>query len=557
MPPRSARALTSLVCLAGLACGGPARESPATAADGPRLVLIIVVDQFRFDYLERFGPHLVGGLHWLRANGVVFTNANYDHALTVTAAGHAALATGLHPSRSGMINNSWYDIDNRRLVYSFDDPKYGRSPTNMLGTALPDWLKAFDPRSRAYSISHKDRSAIALGGHGANAAFWWGGESGTFESNAYYPDGSPEWLETFDARGIPDAYFGQSWEASALPDGALRTAQVEITDQGWFGSELPRSLGGPTLEPGRSFYAAFRGSPFADSYLLELAKTLVENEQLGQRDHLDYLALGLSVLDSVGHTFGPNSPEVADTILRLDRSLQEFLDFLDRTIGLQRIVIGFSSDHGVLPLPEYLQSKGAPGYRLGTEDSLCIQRAGLRIGERFGLEDWAPQGFYLDHAAIEAAGVAYAEVESTLAREIENCPIVERVWTRTELEATRPDEPDHFRRLYRHSFHPERSADLLLQLVENAIAASGTMATHGSPYEYDTHVPLILVVPGIDAVEIDTASRPVDLSPTLAAQIGIPYPDDLDGLDLSPVIAEHTGGQEGRPAYAASSGKDQ
>jgi len=548
-----ALALSALaaVALATLQCSEAPPPPPELAPGGPRLLVLIVVDQFRYDYLERFGPHFEGGLKWLREQGVVFANAHYDHALTVTAAGHSALSTGLHPSRSGIISNVWLDRQTGDEIYSYADTEHGRSPVNLLGTTLADWVKELDPGARVYSISHKDRSAIALGGHRADGAYWYANESGEWVSSAYYPDPEPKWLADFHDRHLPDAYFGKMWEPIELTADELEAAGVGTVDEGVFGRRLPYPFGGPRLTPDSSFYGAFRGSPYADEYMLALAQSVVENKELGQREHLDVLALGLSVLDSVGHSFGPDSREVADTLLRLDRSLQTFFDFLGRTVGLDRVVIGFSSDHGVLPMPEYLQSKGIDSRRMDGEDRHCFQNAGLAIQEQYRLEDWVLGGFYLDHKAIADAGAEYADVEASLAREIEKCSIVERVWTRTELQATRLDEPDHFRRLYRHSFHPERSADLMVQLVENAISSSSsTRATHGSPYEYDTHVPLIFVIPGIDPTTLHDPARPVDLAPTLAAQLGIPYPDDLDGTDLSDLISSRSGGQRGKAAYA-------
>ena len=288
--------------------------------------------------------------------------------------------------------------------------------------------------------------------------------------------------------------------------------------------------------PGASFFGSIRSSPAADDYLLELAKTLISEEELGQGERLDFLGLGLSVLDAVGHSFGPDSPEVADTLLRLDRSLGDFLTFVDRTIGLDRVVVGFSSDHGVMPIPELTQRQGGQAHRFEREDHLCIQRAGLTVERQMGLEDWVLQGFYLDRAAIEAAGATYEAVESALARELEKCEQVLRVWTRTELQGVRMDEPERFRRLYRHGFHPQRSADLKLQLLEGTIAAASSRATHGSPYDYDTHVPFIIVAPGLQPSVVDDPVRPVDLAPTLAGLLGIPTPDDLDGRDLRQIL---------------------
>ena len=219
--------------------GMPFLPPPDIAVDGPRLVVLIVVDQFRYDYLERFAPQLEGGLKWLREEGVAFANANYDHALTVTAAGHSALSTGLHPSRSGIISNGWVDRRTGEQVYSFADPEHGRSPVNLLATTLADWIKELDPEARVYSISHKDRSAIALGGHQADGAYWYSGLSGEWESSPYYPHPRPQWLVDFHDRALPDAYFGRMWTALELTAEELEVNGVGAVDASWL---LPPSF---------------------------------------------------------------------------------------------------------------------------------------------------------------------------------------------------------------------------------------------------------------------------------------------------------------------------
>ena len=533
---RARSATTTLLCLLAILGCADSEPPPQVNESGLRLVLLIVVDQFRFDYLERFNDHYTGGLRWLQENGVVFTNARYDHATTATAPGHAAISSGLHPANSGMVGNSWYSRELGRQTYSFEDSEHQRSPANLLGRTLADWIEDLDPTSRAYGLSHKDRSAIALGGHGAEAAFWYATSTGDWVSSTYYANAQPEWMQEFRDRRLAEAQFGKSWEPMAVDGDNLEDLGVVEVDEGLFPRRLPYSFGSAALAPGGSFFGAVRSSPAADDYLLELAKTLLSEEEIGQGERLDFLGLGLSVLDAVGHKFGPDSPEVADTLLRLDRSLGEFFDFVDRTIGLDRVVVGFSSDHGVMPIPELTLERGGQAHRFGREDHLCIQRAGLTVERELGLEDWVLDGFYLDRASIEAAGATYETVESTLARELEKCDQVLRVWTRTELLGVRMDEPERFRRLYRHGFHSDRSADLKLQLLEGTVVGSSSRATHGSPYDYDTHVPFIIVAPGLQPSVVDDPVRPVDLAPTLAGLAGIPTPDNLDGRDLRPIL---------------------
>lgn len=548
--PTGLTRLALAALLVGLpACREPAAESPPVSETGPRLVVLLAVDQLAWDYLPRFDSLFEGGMRRLLDDAIVFQNAGFDHAVTVTGAGHAVLASGLHPSRSGIIGNGWYDRAAEQEVYCFADAEHGLSPRNLLGTTLADWIKEHDPRSKAYSASRKDRSAIAMGGLAADAALWYDAETGGFTSSSYYFEDVPDWLEEFNRQAIPARRFAHPWEPLPIPPQAAAALGLRQLDEGLFTRGFPYALGGLSIAPGESFWSDFGSSPFADAYVFDVARAVIDAEELGQRGHLDYLALGLSALDTIGHRYGPASPEVADVLLRLDRELGDFLDFLDRRVGADRFVLALSSDHGVAPVPEQLALAGGPGRRAGTEDALCFQRAGQRLQARFGLGDWVHAGFYLDREALADRGIEPGEVERALARELEGCDIVERVWTRTELQTTRTDEPDRFRRLYRHSYHPERSPDLLVQPVRYAIAGSTAIATHGSPYEYDTHVPLVLSLPGAAAARITEAVRIVDVAPTLARLLALPLPSGLDGRDLTDMLRERVTGFEVRPAY--------
>ena len=395
-----------LLLLAALGCQKSPEPPPSlpVVQGGPRLLLLVAVDQLAFEYLGRFDPFFEGGLRQLMDQGVLFENASYDHAITVTASGHAAMASGLHPASSGIIGNAWYDRGLRSTLYSFEGREHLRSPRNLNGTVLADWLKELDPRSKAFTASAKDRSAIAMGGHAADAAYWFDKETGAFITGSYYTDRPPEWVEDFNRSRHTDRIFGDPWDPLPLTDEELDQLGIVEIDEGLFPRRFPHSIGNQSVAPGGSFYQGIYASPFVDTHLLEFAEALVDAEQLGQREHLDYLALGLSALDSVGHSFGPHSREAADVVLRLDRNLGRFLEFLDARIGLERVVIALTADHGVLPVPEYTSSLGLPGARMGAEDRVCFQGAGRAIAQRFSLEDWVMSGFYLDREMIESAG---------------------------------------------------------------------------------------------------------------------------------------------------------
>ena len=525
----------------------PRAASPAVTANGPRLLVLVAVDQLAYEYLGRFDPYLEGGLRRLLDQGILFENANYDHALTVTAAGHATLASGLHPATSGIIENGWYDREAREPMYSFGDREYGRSPRNLLGTTLPDWLRALDPGARVYAASGKDRAAIAMAGHDPDGAFWYDDETGGFQTSSYYDVALPAWVAAWNDERRAARHFAKPYQPLPVVLEAAEALGLRTLDEGVFTPRFPFALGGVAIAPDAGFREDLGESALLDGHVLDFARTLVESQELGRRDHLDYLAIGLSSLDLVGHRFGPLSPQVADTILRIDRELGAFLDFLEQTVGKDRVVVALSSDHGVAPVPEQRIEDGLPGDRPDAADALCFQQAGERVRERFGLDQWVLEGFYLDRGSITAAGADPSEVETAIARELESCDIVARVWTRSELEAAPSGEEDPFAALYRRSFHPERSADLMIQLVEYAIPA-GLVATHGSPYHYDRHVPVFVLLPGAAGARVAEPIGVVDVAPTLAGLVGIPVPP-VDGRDLSELVVETVPGAKRLPAY--------
>lgn len=521
-----------------------------------RLLLFMALDQARYDYLVRFRPAFTGGLKAILDRGVAFSDAHHDHAMTTTAAGHTTLASGSYPGHSGIIANEWFDRSTKKRMYSFRDSyepllrprsatatsdstssSSGRSPRNLLRTTLGDWLKETSPESKVFSISGKDRAAIPMGGKNADAAYWYDGRTGQLITSHYYMKEYPSYIEQFHERKIADSYFGKAWQPLPVEPEMYEKLGIKPLDRGVFKWSLPHPLGGAAFTPTSSFYNAFYDSPFMDAYLIEMAKTIFVNESLGADSHLDILALGFSALDLVGHDYGPNSPEVLDVLLRLDRNLGDLFEAVDTAIGMKHVVIALSGDHGVMTVPEYRQAENADAKRFATADVACFQQAESKLDGRFGEEDWLLRGLYLDYEAIGKRNLRRQDVEDALAEILSKCPSVEKVWTRTELESKAPSS-DSFRDKYLHSFHAERSPDLFVQLEKYHLSRLFDGTTHGSPYDYDSHVPMILVVPGIEPREIAQRVQTVDLAPTLAALLGIPTPDDIDGIDRSELVAK-------------------
>jgi len=517
------------LALAWLSAGCARRAAEPPPLKSPRLMLFLVVDQMRYDYVERMDPLFSGGLRRLLDEGISFTEAHHDHAVTNTAPGHATLATGRHPARSGIVGNYWIDREAEEWVYCVEDPHYGTAPTNLLAPTLADWLRDRYPTARTFAVSGKDRGAVLVAGWHADGAFWYDRETGAIITSSYYRE--PEWLADFNDEDFPAQWFGRLWEPLPVDEEAARRADIEDLDEGPFGREFPHHVGGAGLSPGEGFYGSFYSTPFLDRYVAHFARRLIEEESLGQDEIPDFLSVSFSALDTVGHDYGPNSPEVLDVLLRLDRVVGDLLDFVDRRVGLENVLVSLTSDHGVVPLPELRRLRGLPGRRYDSRDVQCVQRAGRELLGELGFDPWIEQSTTLDVPEVEAEGREPAEVLREADRLLSRCPEVREVWTAEELSALPADEElGEVKRRYRNSFHPERSPHLYVQLDEYGLGLLGWMTTHGSVYHYDRRVPLVIRRPDGGFGRVVEPVRTVDLAPTLAQLLGVPTPDDLDGV---------------------------
>jgi hypothetical protein len=480
----------------------------------------------RYDYLPRFADGFTGGFRRLMRDGAVFTNAHLDHYPSVTAVGHSTMLTGARPAISGIVGNDWYDRILKRSVTSVDDPgtrliggreAAGSSPHRLRVSTVGDELKMARPGSRVVSVSHKDRSAILMGGRMADLALWWDTQTGAFVSSTWYAPQLPKWAADFNARKPADAWLGKAWRATG-EGGAL--------------------LGTMPDQPGSAYYNALYDSPFGNDLLVALAEAALEGETLGRRPGgTDVLALSFSCNDAVGHDKGPHSAEIRDITVRTDAALERLLATVDRTVGLSRTLVVLTADHGVAPVPEQMNAWKMPGGRFARAE---LEKAvGSALEKAYGAGAWvegrAGTDLYLNRALLAEKGIDPAEVESRVAAAIETLEPVWRAYTRSQLvEGRVPGDPWSRRVLL--SFDRERSGDVTV-LLEPYWMGSSSGTTHGTPFSYDTHIPLVLMGPWIKKGRYHRPVTLNDVAPTLSTLLDVETPSGSSGEPLADAFA--------------------
>jgi predicted AlkP superfamily pyrophosphatase or phosphodiesterase len=529
--------------------------SRTTAKDTPppssrvRLAVLIVVDQLRGDLPMRWN-HLFGdrGFRRLAREGTWYQNCHYPYACTVTAAGHASLATGASPDVHGIVGNDWYDRDagvSQVAALSFEertipyvpprDPKKkpagSGSPRHLLSPTVADVLKeTTKSKGKVVALSLKDRSAILPGGQRPDACYWMDSKTGQFVTSTYYRDRVHSWVEEFN-RGKPaDRWFGKTWDRLRDDlDYDLHTGPDEMEGESR-GFKQGFTFPHPFADKfGELYYEGVANSPYGNTVLLELAKKAIIAERLGQDDVPDLLTISFSSNDLIGHCWGPDSHEVLDATLRTDRDLMDLLLFLDAQVGKGQYAVVLSADHGICPTPEFARQSGKEGARI--DPKAFLRRADDFLQRHYGkssagcAEALTNHDIYLSRTWLKASGLDQTEVETTLAGWLKEQPDVQAVYTRTALLAG-VDKGDALGELVRRSFYPARSGDLVVILRPYCMFWSpfrlGT--THGAAHDYDRHVPLMVLGPGIRTGIDQEAVTPQAAASILAHFLEIPPP---------------------------------
>jgi predicted AlkP superfamily pyrophosphatase or phosphodiesterase len=543
---------------------------PVLGAETPRLVLQITVDQLRGDlptrYRDSFGE---GGFRYLFEEGLYYGNAHYQHANTETIVGHASLATGAYPAVHGMVGNLWLDHDLDRLVYNIEDPDYlllsadadvneateidptqraakveGRSPRAILSSTFGDELRGFTGgQSRVFGVSVKDRGAVALAGH-TGKAFWFSKSAGEFVTSTYYYDEYPDYVTEWNAQDKPSAYANTSWNLMKDRDNYLFGLQDDRpweTDFPGYGRTFPHAYG-PADNP--LFTTKLTLSPAGDELTLDFALALMDAEALGQDEVTDFLAISFSSTDYVGHLFGASSLEMEDNLLRLDRTLAKLFAHVDETVGLENTLIVLSADHGGPDTPGYLEELGYVGVGYFDTNSLEREPAIAALRERFGIgeqliDQYSHPYLHLNREAIAAQGLELAEVQQAVALELAKFPGIREAVPSTSLQANAvPDFP--LMEMVRNNFHPGRSGDVYVifdaNVFINDFDGLVVASTHGSPWSYDTFVPIFFAGQGIKNGSVYRPVTPYDIAPTLSARLGARPPSGATGQPLAEVM---------------------
>lgn len=554
-------ALASTMLLSACATESSVPQAAATPPK-PKLVVMITIDQLRGDMPWRFKDRFTGGFRYLMDNGISYSNAHYQHSTTFTAVGHATLATGGNAAQHGMPGNDWFDEKTGERVYCIEDQRHpmiggkvdaktkhkGTSPRNITSSTIGDELViASGYKSRMFSVSIKDRGGIIPGGQ-LGKAFWYSSGSGQFNTSTYYYDKYPAWADAWNKADHAGKYQNVTWN---LKQDKSRYVYADHDnrpgEKGYkhLKATFPHKLGAAKKS---DMYSVLRFAPQGDELTLAFAKEVIKQEKLGQGKYTDMLAVSLSALDYLGHAWGPNSLEYEDMLMWLDGYLADFFGYIDKTVGLDKTLIFLSADHGIDEVPENLNQgfyMTRTGEGAGRHDpkkfSLRVNNA---LQKRYNTKEpfisafWNP-ALYLNMDTIAKLKLDVAEVERALRDEIVKVDGVAAAATRTDLLIGNVTKTPIMDKLQR-SFHPSRSGNVLILQTQGWYLYPNVdqfAAMHGSPYSYDTYVPIMFAGPGIKkGAVVNRLVGPEDIAATVAAYLGTKPPSGSVGTVLYEVV---------------------
>jgi predicted AlkP superfamily pyrophosphatase or phosphodiesterase len=504
----------ALFCLLSAALCGTA------ATPKPKLIVTVVVDQFRYDYLTRYRTDFTGGFHRLLTDGAVFTNANYQHVPAVTAVGHSTILSGAIPSISGIVANEWFDAQEKGHVTSVSDPAtrlvggkdaVGSSPHRLLVSTIGDEIKIVaGPKSRVIGVSLKDRSAILPAGHMADGAFWFDVSTGNFVTSTWYMKELPAWAREFNALHTADQLKGTTWLGHKLPDDVTK------------------------------LYSELEKTPSGNDLVESFAERALAAEQLGKHEGTDLFTVSYSSNDYVGHEYGPESPEARDTAIATDRLLGKLLAAVEQQVGAGNYLVVLTADHGAPPLPELNASRHMPGGRLlPAKLKEVVQTA---LVKRYGPGEWVSGNWdlsiYLNRELIALKKLDRSQVQKEAARALlADVPHIFRVYTLDEVARGETLRDEITQRVV-NGYNLQRGPDVEVIPDPYWMVRSTPGETHASPFSYDLHVPVIFMGWGIKPGRYNRSIVVNDIAPTLATMLDIETPSGSVGHVLTEILVE-------------------
>ena len=516
----------------------------------PKLVVGIVVDQMRYDYLTRFWNHYgEGGFKRLVNEGFNCKNNHFNYAPTSTGPGHTSVYTGAAPATHGIIGNNWYDKKAGVSVYCASDESYTSigttsnagqmSPHRMNVTTITDELRLHTQmRGKTIAVALKDRGAVLPGGHTANAAYWFhGANEGNWITSSYYMKELPKWVNDFNNSDAVEKYK-KPWNTAKAINSYLESGSDNNTYEGLFETEttptFPHST--PNLLDKKKDFEIIKYTPYGNRITTDFALAALEEESLGKDSTTDFLAISYSSTDYIGHKYGVNSKEVQDTYIQLDRDLERLLNTLDKKVGKGEYTVFLTADHGAIDVPAYLSDQKIPADYFVYDSIKPKFNAFLQY--KFGtaniVKNFSNYQFFLDHKIIKNLDIEVAQAQEIIANELLNYDGIDRVYTGRQMMQNNYTQGIPY--VLQNGYNQKRSGDILVVLKPGVISYPRTGSTHGSPQIYDTHVPLLFYGKGIHKGSTVNRTEIPDVAPTIAALLGIAFPNGSTGEPIVEVL---------------------
>lgn len=535
----------SLFMFTLLCQGFVAAQTSAPVNAKPKIVVGIMIDQMRWDFLHRYADRFGnGGFKRMMREGFSCENTLIPYAQTITACGHSTVYTGTTPALSGIYGNEWYDPQKGKQVYCTEDETVNvlgggprsepMSPRNMKVTTISDELRiASNFRSKVIGVAIKDRGGILPAGHSANAAYWYDSQTGNWVSSTYYMQALPQWVNAFNARKVPDSLYGIDWNTLYPINTYLHSDADDKPYEGKMaGADKPvfphtlRSFTGKN-------YGVLSSTPHGNTITLEFAKETVLSEKMGVDEFTDLLAVSLSSPDYIGHQYGPNSIEIEDTYLRLDRELAAFFAFLDAKFGKNYSVF-LTADHGVAHVPGYSLENKLPGGRLNVGGISAFKNAEAILGVKNLVVNLSNFQVYLNHKLIDSAKLDLKRVKEVVIRELKKEPTLHTAFDNADI--SNAALPSEVKEKFLKGYHPKLSGDIQLVGLSGYMTGGATGTTHGSWYNYDSHIPLLFMGWGIKAGKTHRETYMTDVAATIAALLKIQMPSASIGHVITEAI---------------------